>query len=166
VMATKSGGALIDDDAVAVLAEELLPLAALVTPNRREAARLLGRRDPLDTVKDAIAAAAAICRDFGVPACIISGFHQPNDEEGDAVDIYYDGHETHEVVSAWRPTDNTHGAGSVFAAAITAALAHGQALDDAVQTAKSVVSEAIRQAVNLGHGRGPVNVLAYLKVKK
>jgi hydroxymethylpyrimidine/phosphomethylpyrimidine kinase len=166
VMVTKTGGSLIDDDAVSVLAEELLPLAAIVTPNRLEAARLIGRKEPLATVKDAIDAAAAICRDFHVSACVITGFHQPNDEEGDAVDLFFDGHDAHEVVSAWRPTDNTHGAGSVFAAAIAASLAHGQALDAAVQTAKSVVSEAIRQAVNLGHGKGPVNVLAYLKVKK
>ena len=56
--------------------------------------------------------------------------------------------------------------GGPESAAITAGLALGQPVDEAVQTAKSVVSEAIRQTTDLGRGTSPVNHLAYLKVKK
>jgi hydroxymethylpyrimidine/phosphomethylpyrimidine kinase len=166
VMVAKSGDALLDDDAVDALIEHLLPLAAILTPNRFEAARLLGQDGPLENLGKAPDAAAQICRQTGAKACLIKGFHRPNAEEGEAVDIFFDGTEAHEVAADWRPTQNTHGSGCVLAAAIAAALAHDQPIDQAVQTAKAVVTESIRQATDHGHGRSPVNVLAYAKVKR
>ena len=166
VMIAKSGDSLIDESAVKVLCKRLLPLAAVVTPNRLEAARLLGQNGKIQDLHSAAMAAKEICDKYGAKACIVKGIKRDNGEEGDAVDIFYDGDEVQEIVSNWRPTTNTHGSGSCFSAAIAAALAMGQPLDEAVQTGKTVVSEAIRQATDLGHGHAPVNPLAYLNLKK
>ena len=72
--------------------------------------------------------------------------------------LFYDGQTVHEIASPWRSTTNLHGSGCTFSAAITAALALGQPLDQAVQTAKTVVSEAIRQTTGLGQGACPVTI--------
>ena len=166
VMVATAGQALIDDDAVKAICDQLLPLAAIVTPNAQEAARLLGQKDAITDIFSAIEAAKQICKRFGPKGCVVTGINRPNDNEGEAIDIYFDGSDTHEIVSDWRPTTHLHGSGCTFSAAITAALALGQPIDEAVQTAKAVVSEAIRQTTNLGQGNSPVNHLAYLKVKK
>jgi hydroxymethylpyrimidine/phosphomethylpyrimidine kinase len=108
VMVAKGGDSLIDSDAVDALCKQILPLAAVVTPNRHEAARLLGQSDPIADLTAAKAAAREICKRHGSRSCIVKGFRRPDEHEGEAVDIYFDGHDVHEVVSAWRPTDNTH----------------------------------------------------------
>lgn len=171
VMIAKSGDKLLDDAAVAVIVKKLLPMAAVVTPNRHEAARLLGSSDKISDIYDATSAAKEICRRLGARACIVKGIKKPDDQEGQAVDVFVyrdaEGREqVKEVSSPWRITDNTHGSGCTFSAAITAALALGQSLEDAVQTGKNVVSEALRQNTGVGHGVGPVNHLAWAKVKK
>lgn len=165
VMAAKSGDSLADKDAVDALCKRLLPLAAVVTPNLLEAARLLGRQESIRDLAGAKNAAREICRRFGARACVVKGLHRRDDHEGQAVDIFDDGTTGHELVAEWRPTENTHGAGCVFSAALAAALARGEAMDKAVRTAKALITEAIRQGTNLGQGRSPVNPLAYLTVK-
>jgi len=164
VMVNKAGERLIDDLAVKALCRSLLPLAALVTPNRFEAAVLLGRSEPIEDLYGALSAAREICRSLKVAACVVMGIERPNDEEGEAVDIFYDGDESRELIGDWRPTSNTTGAGCTFSAAVTAALATGEPIDQAVQTAKRVVGEAVRQTTDLGHGYSPVNPLAYATV--
>ena len=165
VMITKSGDSLLDESAVKVLCKKLLPLAAVVTPNRFEAARLLGQDGEIQDLHGATTAARQICQSYGAKACVVKGIKRDNGDAGTAVDLFYDGHDAHEITSDWRPTSNTHGAGSCFSAAITAALALGEPIEEAIQTAKTVISEAIRQATDLGHGHAPVNPLAYLKLK-
>lgn len=165
VMVARGGASLIDDQAVAVLRKKLLPLATVATPNRAEAARLLDQSKPIEGIASGAAAAKEICKRFGVKNCIVKGFKRDSDREGQAVDIFYDGNEVHEVVSEWRPTENTHGSGCTFSAAIAAAMARGQELAEAIQVAKALISEAIRQNCSIGHGNGPVNPLAYLKLK-
>lgn len=171
VMVAKSGDSLIDDGAVQVIRKKFVPLAAVVTPNKAEAVRLLGSSKKIEDVYGAIEVASQICMQLGARACIVKGVKQPNDQEGNAVDVLAfrdDGGHVHtkEITAEWRPTSNTHGSGCVFSAAIAGALALGQPLDQAVQTAKNVVTEAIRQQTDIGHGNHPVNHLAYLKVKK
>jgi len=165
VMVARSGDSLIDDSAMKAICRKLLPLAAVITPNRHEAARLLGQSNPIEDVNAAGGAAREICRRFSARACIVKGIRRPNDEEGEAVDVFFDGDAAHEIVADWRPTASTHGAGCTFSAAITGALALGQPLNEAIQTAKSVVTEAIRQTTDFGQGNSPVNHLAWLKVK-
>lgn len=165
VMVARGGASLIDDQAVAVLRKKLLPLATVATPNRAEAARLLDQSKPVEGIASGAAAAKEICKRFGVKNCIVKGLKRDSDRVGQAVDIFFDGSEVHEVVSEWRPTENTHGSGCTFSAAIAGAMARGQELAEAIQIAKALVSEAIRQNCGIGHGNGPVNPLAYLKVK-
>jgi len=166
VMVAKSGDELIDDDAVKRLIKELLPQATVVTPNRHEAQKTLGMSKPINDLTTAAAAAREICLRTGASAALVKGFKRPNDEEGEAVDFFFDGEEVQEIAADWRPTDNTHGSGCVLASAITAGLALGHSLLDSIQTAKGLVSEAIRQSTDIGNGRAPVNPLAYLAIKK
>ena len=163
-MASKSGATLLDESAVQILCRKLLPLAAVATPNRFEAARMLGQSEPIEDIYGARSASEQLCRTYKLAACIVSGIKRPNEQEGDAVDMYFDGQKHHELVSDWRPTTNTHGSGCTFSAAITAALALGEPIEQAIQTAKKVISEAIRQTTDLGHGTSPVNPMAYAKV--
>ncbi len=165
VMVAKSGDALVDDAAVKAIAKELLPLAAVVTPNRAEAASLLGLSSPLAGISEAGAAAEQICKRFGARACVIKGFTKGTSTEGEAIDVYYDGAQVLEVAGPMRGTNNTHGAGCVFAAAITAGLALGEPIEKAIATAKELIGEAIRQTTDIGKGRSPVNSLAWLNVK-
>lgn len=165
VMIAKSGDRLVSDEAMQAMARKLVPLATVLTPNLHEAAALLGRSDPIRDEYGATAAAREICTRLGARACIVKGIRRADQHEGEAVDFVYDGKELQELASAWRETTNTHGSGCTFSAALTAALAKGQDLSQALQTAKAVISEAIRQATSLGHGRSPVNPLAYLKIK-
>ncbi len=165
-MVAKSGAELVDQNTIDGICQALLPQAAIVTPNRTEAARLLGQSQPIANVAGAIDAARQIVDKFGVRACLIKGIRRTDGKEDEAVDVYHDSERTDEVFSEWRPTENTHGAGCVLSAAITAGLAQGMTPFEAVCQAKAVVVEAIRQSTDLGAGPGPVNHGAYLKVKK
>jgi hydroxymethylpyrimidine/phosphomethylpyrimidine kinase len=150
VMVAKGGARLLRKDAVDALREVLLPLAAVITPNLPEAAALLGRR--VGTIAERRQAARDLLR-LGPRAVVVKGGHA----DGDAVDIYWDG-ETWDELSAERfPTENTHGSGCVFSAAIAAGLARGLTPHAAVREAKDFITGAIRHSLELGRGHGPVN---------
>ena len=160
VMVSKGGAPLIDEAAVRRLAEQVLPLATVTTPNRHEAARLLGRSNPPETVEAAGDAARDICQRFGPGACVVKAVRQ-DDERGRpvSVDVCFDGHALHESTSPRHADDATHGSGCVFSAALTCGLAHGKALIDAVHAAKRFASNAIAQGLPVGGGTYPVNPL-------
>ena len=153
VMVSKHGDPLIDGDAVAALREHLLPRATLLTPNRHEAARLLGRE--VGTVDQAEDAARALV-DLGAGAALVKG----GEHGGRSVDVLCSGGEVRRLDAGWIDTDRTHGSGCVLSAAVTAGLAGGRPLGEAVDAAKRFVTEAIRTAPGLGGGRGPLNLLA------
>lgn len=168
VMVSKSGAKLVDEAIARALAERLFKFAAIVTPNRVEAARLLGGQT-CTTIAEGMAAAKQIARKFGCHAVVVTGFERPGpqaDSPPEAVDAYWTGEETVELTAEKRQSTNTHGAGCTFSAAIAGGLAVGKPLSDAVEQAKSLVSEAIRQNINIGQGNGPVNHLAWLNIKK
>jgi hydroxymethylpyrimidine/phosphomethylpyrimidine kinase len=150
VMVATSGDRLLDSDAEATLARELLPLAAIVTPNLREAAILTG--GAVVTLADMREAARALVR-LGARAALVKGGHL----EGDAVDLLWDGAEER----IWRrrrmETRHTHGTGCTLSAAITAGLARGDPPVEAVERAITFVARAIAGAPGLGRGHGPVN---------
>lgn len=155
VMISKSGAALLEDEAVEALISDLLPLATVVTPNLPEAERLLGRT--IDGL-DAMTAAARDLAAFGARAVIVKGGHA----QGHATDVFFDSATgTVRLLESPRlPTRNTHGTGCVFSAALTAWLAKGAPLEIAAARAKLFVTAAIRHGLALGHGHGPANVLA------
>jgi len=153
VMVATSGDRLLATDAESALADWLLPLAAVVTPNLAEASILAGMPvSGLDEMREA--ARALVGR--GAGAALIKGGHL----DGDAVDLLWDGRDE----SLWRRprirTRHTHGTGCTLSAAITAGLADMMSLADAVERAVRFVAEAIASAPGLGRGRGPVNHFA------
>ncbi|MBC7288909.1 MAG: bifunctional hydroxymethylpyrimidine kinase/phosphomethylpyrimidine kinase [Armatimonadetes bacterium] len=155
VMVAKSGDPLLADDAVETLRDMLLPLATVVTPNIPEAERLVGRK--ITTVAEMQQAAEEIAS-LGPKAVVIKGGHL-KDVATDVVWLCDTG-EIHYLTAPRLPGRNTHGTGCVFSAAITAELAKGRDIVEAVRRAKLLVTEAIRYGLPLGRGHGPANVMA------
>lgn len=160
VMVAKSGDALIDDAAVLRLTERVLPLATLVTPNRHEAVRLLGMDNQIDDVPQAGNAARQICERFGCQACILKGIIRGGGDRRQVVDVLFENGKIMEFAASWVDTNRTHGSGCTFSAAITAELALGRSLREAIQAARTFISQAIERAPLLGHGNPPVSALA------
>jgi hydroxymethylpyrimidine/phosphomethylpyrimidine kinase len=152
VMVAKGGHKLLEDDAVAAMIRELLPLALVVTPNLPEAEVLTNRR--IASWDDARGAAAQIV-EMGARSVVVKGGHFEN--ETSATDLYYDGQSYREFTSVRVKTTNTHGTGCTFASAIAAGLAKGLGTTDAVALAKSYVTLAIQHAYPVGTGHGPVH---------
>ena len=150
VMVAKGGAKLLRDDAVTALRTRLIPLAAVITPNLPEAEVLLGR--PIAGRLEREQAARALVG-LGCRAAVVKGGHA----EGDADDVAYDGSELWWLPGTRVATGNTHGSGCTFSAAITACLARGSCLRDALAEAKAFVTGAIRHSLEVGHGHGPVN---------
>jgi hydroxymethylpyrimidine/phosphomethylpyrimidine kinase len=150
VMISKHGAPLIEEDAREALLKQLLPHAALVTPNLHEAAALTGRAvETVDQMRDA---ARALFQLTGA-AVLVKGGHL----EGVARDILLTGGELFEYPGERIDTKNTHGTGCTYSAAITACIASGLPLPDAVARSKAFISAAIRTNPGLGGGAGPVN---------
>ena len=151
VMISKSGYALLKEDARKALIQYLFPLADVVTPNLFEA-KVLVQRDiqTLDDMKDA----AKIIRDLGAKKVVVKGGHLAGEK---AVDILYDGVTFQELSSERFHTPHTHGTGCTFSSAIAANLALGKSFFEAVTLAKTYISGAIQHGLNLGQGHGPTH---------
>jgi hydroxymethylpyrimidine/phosphomethylpyrimidine kinase len=153
VFVSKHGHPLLADDAVDTLRRLILPLATLVTPNLAEAAGLAGI--DVRTTEDMRRAADAILG-LGPRAVLVKGGHF---EGKRATDLFADG-AIEEWIDAERiDTPHTHGTGCTLSSAITAHLARGASLPEAVRAGKAFVSEAIRHALPFGEGIGPVDHL-------
>src|SRR5512138_1272528 len=126
VMVAKSGDRLLDERAVAALAGELLPLAALVTPNLPEAEVLTGM--PVRTLEDQREAARRIVG-MGARAVVVKGGHA---DAAEIVDVLLDGQSFTEFRIERVPGTSTHGTGCTFSAAITAHLALGRGIHEAI----------------------------------
>jgi hydroxymethylpyrimidine/phosphomethylpyrimidine kinase len=151
VMVAKGGAKLLRDDAIEALRERLLPLATVLTPNLPEAEVILGRRlrGPEEQMR-----AARDLHALGPRAVVVKGGHGTAPL---AQDAYFDGGEPLWLGAARLETANTHGSGCVFSAAITAGLARGRPLIDAVGDAKKFITGAIERSLEVGSGHGPVN---------
>jgi hydroxymethylpyrimidine/phosphomethylpyrimidine kinase len=152
VMVAKGGHKLLEDDAVAAIISDLIPLALVVTPNLPEAEVLTNRR--ITSWDDAKGAAAQIV-EMGAHSVVVKGGHFEDDAA--ATDLYFDGQQYREYTSIRVKTTSTHGTGCTFASAIAAGLAKGMSTQDAVALAKSYVTLAIQHAFPLGSGHGPVH---------
>jgi hydroxymethylpyrimidine/phosphomethylpyrimidine kinase len=150
VMVAKSGDRLLDDEALAAMKVELIAQAFVVTPNIPEAEALTGVAIQND--HDRREAARRIVA-LGATAVVIKGGHLPSDE---ITDLLLHNGEFVEYRQARVRSRHTHGTGCTFAAAVTAHLARGHSLNEAVQGAQSYVAEAIRHAPGLGRGHGPL----------
>jgi hydroxymethylpyrimidine/phosphomethylpyrimidine kinase len=151
VMVSKHGEALLARDAVDALRRQLLPRAALVTPNLHEAAALLGENvENEDQMRDA----ARALRDTGAAAVLIKGGHLTG---GEAVDVFYDGTDFMRLAAPRIDTPHTHGTGCTYSAAVVALLARGEPLGQAIRQAKDFITRAIANAPGLGKGHGPLD---------
>lgn len=160
VMISKSGFALLAEDAVDALVDEMLPLAHLVTPNAHEAERLSGIR--VDSI-DAAAEAARRIRRMGPTNVLVKGGHIASGDE--ATDVLFDG-DDFELFRAERlDARNTHGTGCTYSSAIAANLAKGDTLSLAISSAKRYVTEAIRHGLSVGAGHGPTDHFFFLDGK-
>jgi hydroxymethylpyrimidine/phosphomethylpyrimidine kinase len=145
-MVATSGARLLQDDAVTAMRDDLLPLAALVTPNLHEAEILADR--PVRAVGDMREAALAI-HAAGAAAVLIKGGHLA----GDAVDLLFDGDDFHELrAHRVRSSGADHGTGCTLASAIAAGLAVGLPLVEAVAAAKRMLTDALVNRALLGGG--------------
>jgi hydroxymethylpyrimidine/phosphomethylpyrimidine kinase len=151
VMAAEAGGTLLQDEAVMVMIEELLPLAVVATPNIFEAERLSGMK--IRDMEDAKKAAKKIYG-FGARAVIVTGGHLKG------TDILYDGDFT--CIEGELLKGGTHGSGCTHSAAITAELALGTPLPEAARRARRFVEQAILSSVKIGSGAAPVNQFAHI----
>jgi hydroxymethylpyrimidine/phosphomethylpyrimidine kinase len=150
VMISKHGARLIDTEALGALIER----AFLLTPNLPEASALVGFA--VDDRASMQRAAEALIQQ-GAKNVLIKGGHL----RGDALDLLcLESGEMREFSAPRIATPHTHGTGCTYSAAITAELAKGTALIEAVALAKAFVTEAIRTNPGLGAGAGPLNHFA------
>ena len=158
VMIAKGGASLLQREAIEALKKDLLPLATVITPNIPEAELLTGIT--IKRLADRQKAAQYLW-DLGVAHVVIKGGHG----EGELVDLLFDGKEFTEYRSERIQTKNTHGTGCTFAAAVTAELAKGREVKEAVQVAKDFIQAAVENQIAVGHGHGPTNHWAYRREK-
>ena len=155
VMVATSGDVLLTEDAIATYRSRLLPRAALVTPNLPEAARLLGTK--LAHGVDECIGQARRLNDLGCRAVLLKGGHSTGAEIVDVL-RFADG-ELHLFRHPRIDTPNTHGTGCTLSAAVTAGLARGLPLRDAVATGIDYLAAALAHGANrsIGAGHGPVD---------
>jgi hydroxymethylpyrimidine/phosphomethylpyrimidine kinase len=150
VMVAESGAVLLDPGARRALAERVLPLAAVATPNLPEARELTG----LDEGAGAEQLARAV-QALGPDAVVVTGGHG---EHG--ADIFYDGGEP-ELIPGPRHRDGaSHGSGCTHSSALAAHLALGQTPLEAARRARQIAAEAVEAGLrDVGEGAGPVDAL-------
>lgn len=156
VMISKGGSRLLEEDAVESLKRNLLPLALVATPNIHEAQLLSGRT--IESRRQ-MEAAACIIREYGCRNVLIKGGHAGFDP---ATDMLFDGDGFHFYRHRFVDTTNLHGTGCTFSAAITARLALGEPLLEAVEHAKQYISCAIEHSLPIGRGHGPTHHFYFL----
>lgn len=161
VMIAKGGASLLQLEAISAMKRFLLPISKVITPNIPEAEVLTGISIRTAEHKEE---AAKRLWDMGVENVVIKGGHDEN--QSDSVDLLFDGREFYRFSSKRIKTKNTHGTGCTFSAVITAELAKGQSVYEAVLKAKDFIQAAIEEGIEIGHGHGPTNHWAFRKEKR
>lgn len=157
VMIAKSGAKLLKDDAIEVLIKELIPRACVITPNKPEAERITGIK--IRSLDDARKAARVIVEEYGAKAAVVKGGHIGGEY---SIDILYFNGRFYEYSSRRILRNTTHGTGCSFSAAITAGLAKGRSVPEAVEVAKKFITMAIEYGLEIGCGHGPVNPISWV----
>jgi hydroxymethylpyrimidine/phosphomethylpyrimidine kinase len=149
VMKSSGGTELLDAGGIKFVATELLKRASVITPNIPEAEILTGLT--IKELSDMEAAARKIV-EMGASAVIVKGGHM-----GRATDVLFDGTEMVALAGEKSNEDHLHGTGCTFASALTAQLAAGRGLLEAVTLSKVYVTKAIEKAYPVGKGRLPLD---------
>lgn len=149
VMIAESGAVLLDDEARRALAEKLLPLAAVVTPNIPEARALTGLGEEATQAELARALVG-----MGAKAAVVTGGHSE-----EIVDVFCDGERVVEIPGERHPDGAAHGSGCTHSSSLAAFLALGRSPLEAAEGAREITSEAVRDGLRaIGAGAGPVDV--------
>ena len=162
VMVCKGEDEVLHPETTDAMREHLLQRATVVTPNLFEAGQL-AQTGPIKTIEEMKEAARKI-HDLGAKNVVIKGGKQLQHDK--ALDLFYDGNEFTLLEEEKVETSYNHGAGCTFAAAITANLANGQEVKEAVQNAKTFVTAAIKHGFKLNEYVGPVMHGAYNRFEK
>jgi hydroxymethylpyrimidine/phosphomethylpyrimidine kinase len=151
VMVAESGAHLLEPDARQALVD-LLPRAAVITPNLAEARALLETAGV--AAGDGPEDLARALHGLGPAAVVVTGGH------GDAVDVFFDGERVERIGGARYESDAAHGSGCTHSSALAAGLARGLTPLEAAREAKRIAAQAVRDGLReIGSGPGPVDAL-------
>jgi pyridoxine kinase len=157
VMVCKGAGEPLNPDSADCYRKNLIPLATVVTPNIFEASQLSGVKN-IETIED-MKEAARIIKEVGAQYVVVKG--GKGIDSTNAVDVVYNGKAFEVLQQAKINTENTHGAGCTFSAAIAAELAKGADMHKAVLLAKQFTTNAIRHSFVLNQFVGTLDRCAY-----
>jgi hydroxymethylpyrimidine/phosphomethylpyrimidine kinase len=159
VMVAKSGACLLKAESEETLKKVLMPIATVVTPNAVEAEVLSGIKvENIEGMKEA----AKKIAELGPKAVVIKGGHILVGDK--VVDIVYVDGEFREYVGRRIETKNTHGTGCGFSSAITAELAKGRSIPDAIEVAKRFIENAVKYGLPIGKCHGPINPVSWMQI--
>lgn len=171
VMVSTSGSRLLDEGGLLAYCRELLPLATVITPNLPELEALytfmkkeadMPCPKDTDSMEERITVMARGIQQVLHTAVLVKGGHRKDS----ATDILFDADMVHHYPAQHIHNPNTHGTGCTLSSAIACGLAKGDGLDEAVKAAKHYISSCIADGMNLGHGNGPLNHLAWQHKKE
>lgn len=151
VMVSRTGAKLIDEGAIALLTQNLIPLATVLTPNRYEA-QILADMEIVDL--ESMKVAAQKIQAMGPDAVIVKGGGLSGELR--STDVWFDGTQLEALKADTVETDNTHGTGCTLSSAIAANLAKGLNPLSATIAAKKYVTAALQHSLSIGQGQGPV----------
>ena len=158
VMIAKGGASLLQLEAISAMKQFLLPISKVITPNIPEAEVLTGMSIRTLNIKKKLP------KDYGRWVWRMSLLKAAMMRiKAESVDLLFDGKEFYRFSSKRIKTKNTHGTGCTFSAVITAELAKGQSVYEAVLKAKDFIQAAIEEGIEIGHGHGPTNHWAFRK---
>ena len=151
VMISKSGFSLLKPESKKTLIKNLLPLADLITPNIPEAEEILKEIGSsiinIKTKEDMCDACKELIK-LGCKNVLLKGGHL----DGEAIDVLFNGEEFHYFTSERIDTKNTHGTGCTLSSTITANLARGLSMEEAISEAKRYITVAIKHSLDIGKG--------------
>lgn len=147
VFISKAGSKLLNDDAIENL-KTLFPYATLITPNRFEAEALFGYKSDNQEMTDKL-----MNEPYNI---LVKHDTKTIDNQLHSIDALYDKTDRHLFTMPSLESNNTHGTGCSFSSAIAANLALGKALDESIAISKKFIYQGIKNAPNLGQGKGPI----------
>ncbi len=147
VFISKAGSKLLSDDAI-INMKSLLPYVTVITPNLFEANKLFGYEFAnTDSLEEIIKLPCGVV--------IKNHIHEINLHQR-SIDTLYLGRDKFIFDTPYIQTSNTHGTGCSYSSAVAANLALGKTLQESIQIAKKFIYLAIKNAPNIGHGKGPI----------
>ena len=160
VMIAKGGAKLIDQSAINFLKKNLIHKVSLITPNIPEAEVLTGII--IKNKEDMIFAANKLI-DLGAKNVLIKGGHLKSKK---VEDIFLSKLDFEIFTSKRHKTKNTHGTGCTLSSAISTYMGCGKTIEKSCELGIKYVNQAIRSKINYGKGRGPINHLVSISLRK